>query len=148
MSAAPATVLPAKLVVALLAGRAEWLDDAAERLRAAYGPTDVVSKVWPFDSTGYYASEMGADLLRQLLAFETLIDPGDLPAIKLATNALEADFAAAEPAGPPRPVNIERDNRLAAQKPLWQCSRQTFPQRTVNKNIRRLYRKRNLTWRQ
>ena len=66
MSAAPATVLPAKLVVALLAGRAEWLDDAAERLRAAYGPTDVVSKVWPFDSTGYYASEMRADLLRQL----------------------------------------------------------------------------------
>jgi len=107
MSAAPATPAPVKLVVGLLAGRGELLDAVADRMRETYGPTDVVSDVWPFDFTDYYAAQMGGGLLRQFLAFDRLIDPSELATIKRATNALEADFAVSETDGPARLVNID-----------------------------------------
>ena len=40
-----------------------------------------------FTETDYYAATMGAGLKKQFLAFEQLIDPGALAAIKRQTNA-------------------------------------------------------------
>ena len=120
MSAAPATPAPVKFVVGLLAGRVEWLDAIAIRMREAYGPTDVVSEVWPFDFSDYYASQMGSGLLRQFLAFEQLVDPSELATIKLATNAIEGDFAAATD-GPDRPVNIDPGYVAEAKLVLASC---------------------------
>ncbi len=41
------------------------------------------------------------------MAFEQPIGPGRLAAIKRATNAVEAEFAAGRGGGPPRPVNLD-----------------------------------------
>jgi len=109
MSAAPANPAPAKLIVGMLAGRRGLLDAAAEGLAADRGPVDLRSEVWAFDFTDYYAEQMGEGLLRQFVGFERLICPSELVAIKRATNALEAAFAAERGTGaaPPRPLNLD-----------------------------------------
>ena len=86
---------PVKLLVGLLAARPEWLDQAEELLAADFGPIDLASGLFPFDFTDYYAPEMGPGLLRKFVTHDRLISPEDLAAIKLRTNALEADLAAA-----------------------------------------------------
>ena len=101
------TPLPAKLVVGILAGREELLTAAAERLAREYGPIDITSETLPFEFTDYYRQEMGPHLMRRFVAMERLIRPESIKAVKLATNAMEAEFAAANPAGPPRPVNLD-----------------------------------------
>ncbi|HUT36794.1 MAG TPA: DUF4416 family protein [Planctomycetota bacterium] len=98
---------PVKLLVGMLAQRPEWLD-AAERLLAAdFGPIDLASDLIPFDFTDYYAPEMGPRLLRKFVTHERLIRPGDIAAIKLRTNQLEAELARELAAPVPRPVNLD-----------------------------------------
>ena len=98
---------PVKLIVGMLSGRRELLAEAAERLGAEYGPIDLTSDIIDFDFTHYYDRQMGGPLLRQFVAFERLITPDEIAAVKLATNRLEAEFAAAARAGPQRPVNLD-----------------------------------------
>jgi hypothetical protein len=71
-------------------------DQAIELLRNKFGGTDYVSDALNFDFTDYYEPEMGVGLKRHLLSFTNLIMPDELPAVKLATNALEDDFAGAD----------------------------------------------------
>ncbi|NLF30385.1 MAG: DUF4416 family protein [Planctomycetes bacterium] len=97
---------PAKLIVGLLAGREAWLEAGRAALVERFGPADIESEVMAFDFTDYYRREMGEGLLRQFLAFERLIAPDDLAAIKLATNAMEADLASRF-ADVARPVNLD-----------------------------------------
>ena len=54
-----------------------------------WGAIDFESKLLPFEHTPYYAKEFGRGLVRRVWAFEKLIDPGDLAAIKVRTNELE-----------------------------------------------------------
>lgn len=98
---------PVKLIVGMLSARRELLGEAAERLGAEYGPIDLTSDVIDFEFTHYYDRQMGAGLLRQFVAFERLITPDQIAPIKLATNRLEAEFAAAAREGPQRPVNLD-----------------------------------------
>jgi len=63
--------------------------------------------VVPFDFTDYYTPEMGAGLLRKFVTHERLVSPGDLAAIKVATNEMEATLAATLQADVPRPVNLD-----------------------------------------
>lgn len=99
--------LSCKLIVGLLAGRAEVLAAAAEALAALYGPIELASPQWPFSFTDYYQAQMGQDLLRQFLAFEKLIGPADIVAIKRRTNQLEEQLTERFAGGPARPVNID-----------------------------------------
>lgn len=85
----PHPPLPAKLVAGLLLARRERFASLAAELAAAFGRIDLVSGWMPFDYTKYYAEEMGGGLFRRLLAFEPLVAPERLAAIKLATNAIE-----------------------------------------------------------
>jgi hypothetical protein len=80
---------PVKLICSILAGAPGLLDEARAALIERWGPADFVSEVLPFEHTDYYAGEMGAGLLRQIVAFAGLIDPAALPDIKIATNELE-----------------------------------------------------------
>jgi hypothetical protein len=89
----PRPFAPAKLVVAVIASRPELRDAARERLQALFGAVDAESEPEPFTFTSYYDGEMGKPLSRWFLAFERLVVPDSLPAIKLATNALEAELA-------------------------------------------------------
>ncbi len=84
---------PVKLVISLLTGQPGLLPHVKEELARLFGPMDYESELLPFDHTAYYTPEFGPDLLRQIVAFEDLIDPADLPAIKCRTNELEGSLA-------------------------------------------------------
>ena len=85
--------LPVKLFAALLGGDPGLLRRARQLLVRRFGPLDLESEIWPFDQTDYYEPEMGPDLKRCFLSFETPIDPGALSGIKCETCALERQLA-------------------------------------------------------
>jgi hypothetical protein len=80
---------PVKLIASLLARETALLLEAKDALARVLGPIDFESELLPFDHTAYYAPEFGPDLQRQIVTFERLVDPEDLPAIKRQTNELE-----------------------------------------------------------
>jgi hypothetical protein len=80
---------PVKLICSILAGDAGLIEEARSALAERWGPLDFASALLRFDHTTYYEAESGPNLLRQIVTFERLIDPGALPDVKIATNALE-----------------------------------------------------------
>ncbi len=82
-------VEPVKLICGIIATNADGLRCARREMEAFCGPADGQSAVVPFSFTDYYREEMGEGLLRTFLSFETLIDPGQLVAIKRTTQILE-----------------------------------------------------------
>jgi hypothetical protein len=84
---------PVKLIASLLSGTQAHIDVARAAMVQAYGATEFESQLLPFDHTGYYAGEFGPNLVRQIVSFARLIDPAQLPAIKLWTNELEWTLA-------------------------------------------------------
>jgi len=94
---------PVKLIASLLTGEPDLLPRVREALAAAWGPIDLESDLLPFDHTDYYAGELGPNLQRQIVAFEQLIPPAELPAAKLLANELEQSLSA----GGRRRVNVD-----------------------------------------
>ena len=94
---------PVKLIVGMIAPREQLFEAARGELTEVSGPVGQASPVWPFDFTTYYAQELGADLLRQFLAFKDLIDPATLPETKLYTNDLEQRLSV----GGKRRINLD-----------------------------------------
>lgn len=92
-----------KLIASIFSADPAQIDRAQAALEARFGSVDFVSELLPFDHTDYYEPEFGASILRRIVAFERLVDPGDLPDVKLATNAMEAEMSA----GSSRAVNID-----------------------------------------
>jgi hypothetical protein len=84
---------PVKLIASLLTGEPGLLMDVKIQLSRAFGPMDFESELLPFSHTDYYAPEFGPGLQRQIVTFERLVDPGDLPGIKRQTNDLERSWA-------------------------------------------------------
>ena len=84
---------PAKLVIGVLMREKGGIVPLAEALVRLFGPVDTVSRWLPFDHTRYYAEEMGEPLHRRVFSFSRLIEQGALPAVKLATNALEDELS-------------------------------------------------------
>jgi hypothetical protein len=85
----PMIAEPVKLIFSLFAQEAGIINETIETLSTLYGKPDFISAIMPFDYTDYYHSEMGRDLVRRFLAMENLIQPEQLPDIKLATNEIE-----------------------------------------------------------
>lgn len=94
---------PVKLIVSLLTGELDLLPAAREALVVRYGPIEWESDLLPFDHTDYYSAEFGSDLQRQIVVFERLIDPAELPAIKYSAIRLEWSLAG----GDQRRINID-----------------------------------------
>lgn len=84
---------PVKLVASLLTGQPALLEQVKEALANAFGPIEFESELLPFDHTDYYAPEFGSGLQRQIVTFEGLVSPEDLPAIKCQTNELERTWS-------------------------------------------------------
>jgi hypothetical protein len=80
-----------KLVIGLIA-KVEHLDQARIRLAKSFGKIDYISEVLDFDTTRYYAKEMGLELKRQFISFGRLIVPESLSRIKLKTNNIESRY--------------------------------------------------------
>jgi len=85
--------LPVKLVVPMLSREERLFKLAEEALEEHFGPVDYRKGFFPFDHTDYYRREFGEGLLRNFIAFERLVDPGDLAAIKCLTNELEMQWS-------------------------------------------------------
>ena len=83
---------PVKLVVGIFTGDMQALVPAANFLINAFGEIDLVSPWFAFEDTDYYQKEMGIGLLRRIMAFKFLIDPGRLPEIKHKTLEIEGAF--------------------------------------------------------
>jgi hypothetical protein len=94
---------PVKLIASLFAGEPVLLAKAVAALTRLFGPIDLESESLPFDHTDYYTPEFGPGLKRQIVTFERLISPVELPAIKCQTNELEWSMAE----GGKRRVNID-----------------------------------------
>ncbi|MCP4363859.1 MAG: DUF4416 family protein [Planctomycetes bacterium] len=101
-------ILPVNLIVGMLAGDVgECLFDAAEnKLEKEFGPINLASEVFPFNTTDHYEKEMGSDIKRKFVSFERLIEPDGLAAIKVATNRMEEAFSVAYPSVS-RPINLD-----------------------------------------
>lgn len=84
---------PVKLISSMFTADLELLEVARKRLSETFGPTDYGSDLLPFDHTSYYAAEFGEELMRKIVAFAELVDPGRLAEIKRLTNDLEMGWA-------------------------------------------------------
>lgn len=103
-------IRPTSPVILLVAATSRHDDALAWGLSQAeheYGPAAATSEAFDFTETDYYAAEMGVGLKKQFWAFANPIDPGRLPAIKLATNHWEADYAALGLHPESRPLNLD-----------------------------------------
>ena len=103
----PTLPQPVKLLVALLSADPTLHALAVTQLEQSYGPTDMESEVFPWNTTDYYREEMGENLLRKFVTFERLISPEELVRIKLETNSLELSLSSASSPESPRRVNLD-----------------------------------------
>ncbi len=92
----PSEPLPVKLFMSLITEEEKVFLQAMEALKKDYGEIDLITERLPFDFTDYYAQELGEDLFRHFISFDSLISPDALPEIKLSTNCLEERFKAPE----------------------------------------------------
>lgn len=84
--------VPERLVVAVLASRPDRLGEARAEIERRYGPVAFASDAEPWSYTTYYDREMGPGIVRLFWAFDRLVDPAELAAIKRETNAIEDAF--------------------------------------------------------
>jgi hypothetical protein len=99
--------LPVKLFIGMLATDSSLFTVCTELLCEKYGPIDYQSAVIPWDKTDYYRNEMGDGIIRQFIFFERLMDPSELPLIKLCTNDIENHFAAPVDNAVRRRINLD-----------------------------------------
>jgi hypothetical protein len=83
---------PEQLVVAVLSSRPSSLSEARKALEECFGPVIFASDPTPWSFTTYYDREMGPGIVRLFWAFTRLVDPAELPSIKLTTNGIEDAF--------------------------------------------------------
>jgi hypothetical protein len=66
-----------------------------QELQFVMGSVDQQSGVFDFSFSDYYEDEMGLGLKKVFLSFHSLVDPGNLPMIKLETNEIETRWSEA-----------------------------------------------------
>ena len=89
----PSPPNPVKLFIGVLYSDAERLQAARSRCEEVFGAIDYASSDYPFDVTDYYRGEMGWPIRRVFWSFAGLINPDELPRVKLTTNAIEDELA-------------------------------------------------------
>jgi len=99
----PQSSKPACLVVGMFMQDQSLFEAVVRPLVDAFGELAMVSRWFDFDYTSYYEKEMGAPLYRRMISFAQLVDPSQLPDIKLTTNAIEHQFGVQDR----RQVNID-----------------------------------------
>lgn len=98
---------PVLLIAAVFSRYEEALDWARARFAEAWGPIALESDRFDHRETNYYEKSMGPELRKMFLASETLIDPGELPRLKLLGNSWEDEYRDTHPHAEPRPLNID-----------------------------------------
>lgn len=103
----PHLPLPELLVVAAFSRHHDALQWARSRLEKEFGPIALQSPSYAFNQTEYYDATMGPDLHKLFFAFQELVKPEALPALKLQTNELENELTASGRYAEPRPLNLD-----------------------------------------
>lgn len=98
---------PVLRLVAIVSRHDDALAWARESIEREWGAQALISPPLVFDDTDYYDAEMGLGLKKQFAASTTLMDPGELAAIKRTTNQWEAQFADQCDYAEPRPLNLD-----------------------------------------
>lgn len=78
-----------KLLAAILYAPEAPLERCLALLRERFSALDFQGQPHPFTHTDYYQPEMGAGLMRALVAFSELVEPGELVEAKLAAMRIE-----------------------------------------------------------
>ena len=107
--------LPVLRIVAVFSRHPAAFAWARERAEAAWGPIACESEPYAFQETSYYDRTMGSGLTKAFWAFEPLVDPGELAAAKLATNAWEQEYASLGRHEEERPLNLDPGYLTAAK---------------------------------
>lgn len=81
-----------KLVLGMISTEESLFTQAEDRVTQRWGEIDFRSQTLLFQSTHYYEEEMGSNLKRKFLSFESLINPGQIIQAKLFTIKLEEEF--------------------------------------------------------
>lgn len=99
--------IPVKLFIGMLSPEPELFDICADIVCKGYGPIDYQSEIVPWTNSDFYQEEMGSGILRKFIFFERLIDPGDLPAIKINTARIEKNLAIQTVNNARRRINLD-----------------------------------------
>jgi hypothetical protein len=94
---------PVKLITGFIFKNQEYIIRTKKELQKKFGKIDFESQALPFIHTDYYNKEFGADLKRSFISFKRLINPENLPQIKIFTNKVEHKLSL----GNKRRVNID-----------------------------------------
>jgi hypothetical protein len=100
-------VEPVLLITAAFSHYDGAFDWARERLTQTWGPIALESPQFEFAETDYYIPTMGGPIRIGFWAFERLVDPGELPQIKLQANDWEAEYTGLGRHPEPRPLNLD-----------------------------------------
>jgi hypothetical protein len=84
---------PAVLMVSVIHGAEDRLEESVARLKGVFGPVALRSAPYPFDMSDYYRPEMGGGLRRVWLAFAHPVRPERLADWKLACASMEAEMS-------------------------------------------------------
>ena len=106
---------PALLLLAAFSRHDDALQWARETSQSRWGPVALTSDLFDFADTNYYQPTMGDGLRKVFFAFENLIDPVELIAIKRLTNELEEQYRASHAHSEPRPLNLDPGYLTAAK---------------------------------
>ena len=109
----------AKLICSVIVNDEKLFRDVISILYRKFGNIDYISKIYKFDWTSYYNSEMGDGLLRRFVGFRDLFDRNELPEIKLTTNNVEEKWSFRD---------TSSDNNLISTK----LNKQNKLKRTIN----------------
>ena len=81
-----------KLVVGVLISHLDSLESLKGELIRLWGGIDLETDPVEFTYTHYYDLEMGTPIYRCFFSFKELIEPDDLPDIKIRTNDIELEY--------------------------------------------------------
>lgn len=101
------TIPPVKYFFGFIYQGSVSFNEIQSPLEDSYGPFDFLSDEVPFDYTRYYEDEMGPGLIRRYGSLKNLMDPADLPSVKISSNGLEERFAVRKGENIFRTVNLD-----------------------------------------
>lgn len=97
---------PVKLIVGMISNDSNLLLKVEGILQRAFGQIDFRTALLDFAYTDYYEPEMGGNLKRQFVSFRKLVNPENLPKMKLYTNKIESKLSVSRDK-PSRRINID-----------------------------------------
>jgi hypothetical protein len=97
-----------KLIIGVISSQESLFAEAESESKNKFGTIDSKTNLITFNFTDYYTKSMGDNLKRQFFSFDKLINPDNLPEIKIWSNKLEEKLATkySKP-DITRPINID-----------------------------------------